>query len=178
MSEVEICGQPPVPEGSPAHPRSRIDGVPARINQYDLRVSNRTIFRNEPPVLFGFRSAFRHLSGNIVPPADKYGKAAIAVATAQDNGSNPERNTMELASSDSIRALMQGYGIPKPVLLRRGAQSPARPAKTRRKGRCKCGQCRQCLEDARWERIFAEKFADPNYYTNPATRGGSSLAAF
>lgn len=85
---------------------------------------------------------------------------------------------MELASSDSIRALIQGYGLPTSTRLRPGAHNVAGPAKTRRKGRCKCGACRQCLDDAKWERIFAEKFADPNYYTEPASRGGSSLASF
>ncbi|HTQ56743.1 MAG TPA: hypothetical protein VMI94_19890 [Bryobacteraceae bacterium] len=40
-----------------------------------------------------------------------------------------------------------------------------RPARTRRvSGRCTCGQCRNCLENARWERIFQEKFANADYY--------------
>jgi hypothetical protein len=30
---------------------------------------------------------------------------------------------------------------------------------------CKCGACRSCIEEARWERIFREKFADPAYYS-------------
>ena len=41
----------------------------------------------------------------------------------------------------------------------------ARPAKSRRaSGRCRCGQCRNCQENARWERIFQEKFANSDYY--------------
>ncbi len=32
------------------------------------------------------------------------------------------------------------------------------------KRRCACGVCRDCVENARWERVFAEKFADPDYY--------------
>jgi len=36
---------------------------------------------------------------------------------------------------------------------------PQRPPR-----RCRCGACPLCLENARWERIFAEKFADPKYY--------------
>ena len=28
----------------------------------------------------------------------------------------------------------------------------------------KCGKCAACLDDARWERIFQAKFADPFYY--------------
>ena len=40
-------------------------------------------------------------------------------------------------------------------------------ARRRRTGpsrRCACGSCYTCRENARWERIFQEKFADPNYY--------------
>jgi hypothetical protein len=33
-----------------------------------------------------------------------------------------------------------------------------------------------CADNARWERIFQEKFADPSYYSDPATRHGSSLS--
>ncbi len=41
----------------------------------------------------------------------------------------------------------------------------AAPARTRRSsGRCTCGQCRNCQENARWERIFQEKFANSDYY--------------
>jgi hypothetical protein len=90
---------------------------------------------------------------------------------------------MELASTESIHALMSGYGNATRVLtpiaarLRYGVQNIARTAKKGRKMRCKCGQCIRCLDDARWERIFADKFADPNYYTHPVTRGGSSLTS-
>jgi hypothetical protein len=42
---------------------------------------------------------------------------------------------------------------------------PKRQAKPRRNsGRCECGVCRTCLENARWERIFREKFASSEYY--------------
>jgi hypothetical protein len=41
----------------------------------------------------------------------------------------------------------------------------ARLTKSRRaSGRCHCGQCRNCQENARWERIFQEKFANSDYY--------------
>jgi hypothetical protein len=39
---------------------------------------------------------------------------------------------------------------------RRRRASPSR--------RCVCGSCYTCRENARWERIFQEKFADPTYY--------------
>jgi hypothetical protein len=41
----------------------------------------------------------------------------------------------------------------------------AQASKSRRaSGRCHCGQCRNCQENARWERIFQEKFANSDYY--------------
>jgi hypothetical protein len=40
-----------------------------------------------------------------------------------------------------------------------------RVVKSRRAaGRCHCGECRNCQENARWERIFQEKFANSDYY--------------
>ena len=81
---------------------------------------------------------------------------------------------MELANQSVIEAL-----------IRRDRRMPARPPQrmatldTRpapRVRRCGCGVCRLCLDNARWERIFAEKFADPNYYAERQTRGGSSLS--
>jgi hypothetical protein len=41
--------------------------------------------------------------------------------------------------------------------------------------RCKCGKCAMCVDNARWERIFTEKFADPNYYAPKPAQLGSSL---
>ena len=41
--------------------------------------------------------------------------------------------------------------------------------------RCKCGICARCRDDQRWERIFQEKFADPDYYTRPILRHDSPL---
>ena len=85
---------------------------------------------------------------------------------------------MERASDELIRALLPGNGNPTPVRLRRDAQNVTPPANKGRTARCKCGDCRQCLDDARWERIFAEKFLDPNYYTGPVTHLSSPLTSF
>lgn len=85
---------------------------------------------------------------------------------------------MELSSRETLRVLMQRCGNPAEVWVRRSSRNAAKPSSNSRKMRCKCGQCRQCLEDARWERIFAEKFADPTYYTRSvATHMASPLAA-
>jgi len=40
----------------------------------------------------------------------------------------------------------------------------------------KCGTCARCLDNAKWERVFNEKFADPNYYKGSQIRNGSSLS--
>ncbi len=38
------------------------------------------------------------------------------------------------------------------------------PKPRRSASRCQCGHCRSCQENARWERIFREKFASADYY--------------
>jgi len=54
----------------------------------------------------------------------------------------------------------------------------ARPeeAATRVRPRCGCGMCTACQDEARWERIFQAKFADPHYYDYHGPRGRSSLS--
>jgi hypothetical protein len=42
--------------------------------------------------------------------------------------------------------------------------------------RCECGACATCEDNARWERIFNEKFADPSYYTLRPVSHGSPIA--
>jgi hypothetical protein len=42
--------------------------------------------------------------------------------------------------------------------------------------RCQCGVCQTCQDSARWERIFQEKFADPDYYERRPPHQGSSLS--
>jgi hypothetical protein len=54
------------------------------------------------------------------------------------------------------------------------AQS-AQPGVERRQY-CGCGECKWCRDNARWDRIFAEKFADPSYYGTLRVRYSSSLA--
>ena len=60
---------------------------------------------------------------------------------------------------------------------------PAKPRRTetvrRNKRRpCKCGKCRTCLDNARWESVFQRKFADPFYYSLREPKQGSSLNGF
>jgi hypothetical protein len=41
---------------------------------------------------------------------------------------------------------------------------------------CQCGHCKWCLDNARWDRIYSEKFADPSYYGHIVIRQNSTLA--
>jgi hypothetical protein len=83
---------------------------------------------------------------------------------------------VELSSSESIRALKAAFGDTTEVQQSRGARYAARPAR-RQRMRCSCGHCRQCQDDARWNRIFAEKFADPAYYTRSVIHTASPLTS-
>lgn len=89
---------------------------------------------------------------------------------------------MELSSPELIAQLLASQNLPE--VVRRPAREQAispdraeanakRPA--RRQGRCRCGRCKQCADNARWERIFNEKFADPYYYAPRPVRHSSSL---
>jgi hypothetical protein len=50
------------------------------------------------------------------------------------------------------------------------------PLGVRQRQHCRCGQCKWCLDNVRWERIFNEKFADPTYYGRLTVRHTSALA--
>jgi len=52
---------------------------------------------------------------------------------------------------------------------------PSRQHRAARISHCECGSCPNCQENARWERIFQEKFADPDYYRPRPIRRASPL---
>jgi hypothetical protein len=87
---------------------------------------------------------------------------------------------VELASQELIASLLLHAAHAGPA---RSSHHSIRPAGSqlenrvaaRGRPRCRCGRCRQCLDGARWERIFAEKFADPDYYTRRRARRSSPL---
>lgn len=56
-----------------------------------------------------------------------------------------------------------------------GADACGYTAPIQKSRRCRCGNCGPCKDNQRWERIFAEKFADPTYYSNLVIRRGSPL---
>lgn len=80
---------------------------------------------------------------------------------------------MELTDSLTVAELISSQ---EPFTV--AACPPARhkpPIRTR-PSQCKCGACERCLDNARWDRIFREKFEDPDYYRQERRQGGSSLA--
>jgi len=84
---------------------------------------------------------------------------------------------MELSNPESIREALQSYERPVEIRRRHAEAGPARTASQVQKVRCTCGHCRACLDNARWERIFAEKFADPNYYRRHTVSCSSPLTS-
>ena len=80
---------------------------------------------------------------------------------------------MELADAKSIAAMLQSA---RTVYTRRKIGLPATSARLRPRKRCSCGTCPSCRDDARWNRIFQEKFADPEYYNRRNVNCSSSLA--
>lgn len=85
-----------------------------------------------------------------------------------------------LESPAAIAQLLREW-VPSARRLRNGppeAQIQPAEAAPRRGRHCACGTCRLCLDNARWERIFSEKFADPTYYGGVSVRHNSSLAGF
>jgi hypothetical protein len=84
-----------------------------------------------------------------------------------------ENTRVELSDSKDIAALLAAQ---------KQTQRPPVPQRTRlapravRRRRCHCGACATCMENARWEKIFNEKFADPNYYKPQPVRHLSSLS--
>jgi hypothetical protein len=85
---------------------------------------------------------------------------------------------MQLSTPQTIEALLASFEQPtRGTRHRTPAVIKAKPVRPYRVSGCARGcTCRTCSENARWERIFQEKFADPSYYSNPTTRNGSSLA--
>lgn len=49
-------------------------------------------------------------------------------------------------------------------------------SRVERRQYCQCGKCKRCLDNARWERVFNEKFLDPTYYGRLTVRHSSTLA--
>jgi hypothetical protein len=69
--------------------------------------------------------------------------------------------------------------IRRPTQVAAGEKPFARPVpmpKRLRHQRCNCGACGTCAENARWEKIFDEKFADHTYYDGRSPHFSSPLS--
>ena len=82
--------------------------------------------------------------------------------------------SMQIETQEAIATMLQQ--IQERRQTRPIAMNSARP-RTRAAGRCACGQCKACQDNARWDRVFNEKFADPDYYLPRHITQGSSLAS-
>jgi hypothetical protein len=87
---------------------------------------------------------------------------------------------MELADPRTIEELLATHArisVARQARRRRSMAPPTgNPAAHYPKvKRCRCGACPRCREEARWDRIFNERFADPNYYKARPAHFGSSL---
>lgn len=81
----------------------------------------------------------------------------------------------ELADIAMIAQLLESRRRPKPARLRKQERVEA-PVACAKRRRCDCGKCRACLDNARWESVFQQKFADPYYYSDLLPRHESSLS--
>jgi hypothetical protein len=79
---------------------------------------------------------------------------------------------MELANPELIAQLLAEQRAPRRSRL---AATPLKPSQPTSKRRCQCGVCHGCQENARWDRIFREKFADPDYYKSIPIKFSSPL---
>jgi hypothetical protein len=103
--------------------------------------------RDERPVGAALSSLLRDIQ-----PISQLAPEARAVPVAA-----PARNTARISRRMRVET-RDGRSLPK------------------RREYCNCGQCKRCLDNARWTRIFNDKFADPTYYSGIVVRHNSTLA--
>jgi len=86
---------------------------------------------------------------------------------------------MELADPRMIEELLETHArisSARAARIKRSAQPSGNlVSRCPKVKRCHCGTCPRCMEEARWDRIFNERFADPDYYKDRPTQFGSSL---
>lgn len=85
---------------------------------------------------------------------------------------------MQLGAFQTIQDLLASISQPERSARNRPpAAANPKPVRAYKVPLCpRACTCRICSDNARWERIFQEKFADPSYYSNPTSRNGSSLS--
>lgn len=88
-------------------------------------------------------------------------------------------STMEGLLKMTTAEIMAVVVATRPRTYKRSACSTnktRKPVPRAANGRCICGACHACQDNARWERIFNEKFASPDYYISRALENWSTLA--
>ena len=76
---------------------------------------------------------------------------------------------MELTDRSTLDTIL-AFQMPPNRNVAEAARDYQAPAAKRGFRRCTCKKCSACLDEARWERIFQEKFADPMYYSKRMRR--------
>jgi hypothetical protein len=87
--------------------------------------------------------------------------------------------SMELSESSVVAGLLDGLERQPRPRAPRGRPDLERPSESKRVStprHCTCGTCAFCQDNARWERIFQERFADPEYYKRRGVKHVSSLS--
>jgi hypothetical protein len=86
---------------------------------------------------------------------------------------------VELADPMAIAGLISAADRARMPYGRRGSSNVMtqryEPGRRRMRRVCRCGTCATCADNAKWERIFREKFEDPDYYKPRPMWGRSSL---
>jgi hypothetical protein len=97
----------------------------------------------------------QNLSSTVQPPLSDVAPGAVRKPP-------PQRIAVSNATRTSGRSIPveATYGSSRPQLRQR----------------CSCGHCKCCLGNARWDRIFKEKFDSPSYYGGLVVRHNSTLA--
>jgi hypothetical protein len=100
------------------------------------------------------------------------------MATPATRHSANRRRDARLAQEALSQFVPSPVEEPQTARSGRGGRGEKRddPDRVRRRQFCKCGECKWCVENARWERIFNEKFCDPTYYGPLQVRRNSTLA--
>ena len=84
---------------------------------------------------------------------------------------------MELSDPAAIQALL--FNLENaPAGTTKTAEPEGQPRRRGPRGDryCRCGKCATCRDNAKWNRIFAEKFEDPTYYARRSVRHYSPLS--
>jgi hypothetical protein len=86
------------------------------------------------------------------------------------------RGVAETGRSSNLTKKAKSVSTTPGGLMQLLSNSTANPQ--RRCATGKCNACFTCVDNAKWERIFNEKFADPDYYRAPQSRNGSTLSGY